>query len=60
MKMLKSNLISALSIAISSQKKDDSHYPFYTSDSAFVTGHKQVLEALMNGEYVEIIDGERG
>jgi hypothetical protein len=52
--ILRSNLISALRVAISSQDQYERELLHYTSNSSAVIGWKWALKALENGEDLEI------
>jgi len=57
MKIHRKNLIVALKVAIQDQEKYEKEELHYTVDSCLVAGWKKGVEALQNGESLEIIGG---
>lgn len=53
--MHKSNLATALNVAIKAQEKYEREELNYGMDSALVAGWKEVLEAIKNGNHIDVI-----
>lgn len=54
MRILTTNFIAALRIAIETQSKREREEWGYTGDSILVAGWKQILEAAERGEQIEV------
>lgn len=53
--MHKSNLATALSLAIKAQEKYEREELNYGQDSALVAGWREILEAIKDGNHIDVI-----
>ena len=55
LKIHKTNLATALSVAINAQRDYEQEHLNYDIDSALIAGWVEVLEAIKNGEEIELV-----